>query len=289
VNASVCLLVIGDLGSAGEMSLSTLPKINSSRICVCSNPSGKKWLTSHAPDEVKALLCFHDTISDDFKFTHLQKKTEYSEYRTSDFRMLTLLKWDLLIDSMQSHPETKAVAFSDLDVYWINDPGIHVARLESSKSLMFVQDDSSELRPAWCCTGVMFWKNTKESLVKLNELHDFHLEQISTGNLQDDEDTFNQVTSNNPGFMDFQRLPREEFLVGRHFNKLIFSAKRFGVVYCFHANYLTGLNRKFDSLNAVSRHLEFGKFPWKELIKFASIPIYRRLKNRFLRELSKNE
>ena len=285
MNASVCLLVIGDLGSAGEMSLSTIPKINPSRICVCSNPSGKKWLISNASEAVRALFCFHDGIAYEFKFTHLQNKTGYSEYRTSDFRMLTLLKWDLLIDSLQSHPETKAVAFSDLDVYWMNDPGIHVSRLESSKSLMFVQDDSSELRPAWCCTGVMFWKNTRESLTKLKELRRAHLEKISTGNLQDDEDTFNQVTSNNPGFMDFQRLPREEFLVGRHFKKLVFSARRNELIYCFHANYLTGLNRKFDSLNAVNKNVEFGKFPWKELIKFVSIPTYRRLKNGILRRL----
>lgn len=287
MNASVCLLVIGDLGSAGEMSLSTLPKINSFRICVCSNLSGKKWLTSHAPDEVKALFCFHDRIVGDFKFAHLQDKTGYSEYRTSDFRMLTLLKWDLLIDSMQSHPETKAVAFSDLDVYWMNDPGIHVSRLESSKSLMFVQDDSSELRPAWCCTGVMFWKNTRDSLTKLKELRRAHLEKISTGNLQDDEDTFNQVTSNNPGFMDFQRLPREEFLVGRHFKKLLFPGRRTEPIYCFHANYLTGLNRKFDSLNAVNRYVKFGKLPLKELTKFVSIPTYRRFKSAMVRRLKR--
>ena len=287
MNASVCLLVIGNLGSAGKMSLSTFPKINPSRICVCSNPSGKKWLTSHAPDKMKALFCFHDRIADEFQFTHLQKKTGYSDYRTSDFRMITLLKWDLLIDSLQAHPETKAVAFSDLDVYWMNDPEFHVSRLESSESLMFVQDDSSELRPAWCCTGVMFWKNTKDSLIKLNELRRAHLEKISTGNLQDDEDTFNQVTSNDAEFMDFQRLPREEFLVGRHFKSLLSPGHRTEPIYCFHANYLTGLNRKFDSLNAVNGYVEFGKLPLKELTKFVSIPIYRRFKSAIVRRLKR--
>jgi hypothetical protein len=287
VNASVGLLVIGDLGRAGEISLSTLQKINPSRICVSSNPSGKKWLINRAPESLHELICFHDRIADDFIFKHLRKKTGYSEYRTSDFRMLTLLKWDLLIDSLQCHPETKVIAFSDLDVYWINDPGPIISRLENSKSLMFVQDDASELRPTWCCTGVMFWKNSNDSLVKLNELRQSHLEKISTGILQDDEDTFNQVMRDNPEFMDFERLPQGEFLVGRHFKKLIFSAQRLGTVYCFHANYLTGLNRKFDSLNAVNRHLEFGKFPLKELIKFVSIPIYMRLKNRILRRLRK--
>jgi hypothetical protein len=287
VNASICLLVIGDLGSAGEVSLSTIPRVNPSRICISSNPSGKNWLMNHASDDLAKLFCFHDTIIGEFKFPHLQKKTAYSEYRTGDFRMLTLMKWDLLINSLQTHPETKVVAFSDLDVYWMNDPEIHVSRLENTKTLMYVQDDASELRPTWCCTGVMFWKNTKESLIKLNELREAHLEKISSGNLQDDEDTFNQVTSKNPGFMDFERLPKDEFLVGRHFKKLVFSSSRTEPIYCFHANYLTGLNRKFDSLNAVNRLLEFGKFPWKELIKFMSIPAYRRLKNGILRRLKR--
>jgi hypothetical protein len=240
---------------------------------------------SHASDDLATLFCFHDRIVEEFKFSHLQKKTGYSEYRTGDFRMLTLMKWDLLIDSLQTHPETKVVAFSDLDVYWMNDPGIHVSRLESSKALMYVQDDASELRPTWCCTGVMFWRNTKESLVKLNELREAHLEKISVGNLQDDEDTFNQVTSKNPEFMDFERLPKEEFLVGRHFMKLISLARRNDVVYCFHANYLTGLNRKFESLEAVSRYTEFGQFPWKEFIKFVSLPTYRRIRNGLLGRL----
>jgi hypothetical protein len=287
VNASICLLVIGDLGSAGEVSLSTIPRVNPSRICITSNPSGKNWLMNNASDDLAKLFCFHDTLIGEFKFSHLQKKNTYSEYRTGDFRMLTLMKWDLLIDSLQTHPETKVVAFSDLDVYWMNDPDIHVSRLENAKTLMYVQDDASELRPTWCCTGVMFWKNTKESLIKLYELREAQLEKISSGNLQDDEDTFNQVTSKNPGFMDFERLPKEEFLVGRHFKKLVFLASRTEPIYCFHANYLTGLNRKFESLNAVNGLLEFGKFPWKELMKFISIPTYRRLKNGILRRLER--
>jgi hypothetical protein len=285
VNALVCLLVIGDLGSVGKLSLSSLQEINPSRICVTSNPSGKKWLLSITPECLMSKICFHDSVAEKFEFKYLQEKSSYSEYRSKDFRILTLLKWDLLIASLENHPESKAVLFSDLDVYWMDDPDIFLSHLEASRSLMFVQDDASELRPSWCCTGVMFWKNTQNSLVMLKKLREIHQERIEKGFLQDDEDTFNRYISEFPNSLEFERLPKEQFLVGRHFKVLLFSGKATDTKYCFHANYLTGLNQKFDSLDAVDSYIRRGKFPWKELIKILTIPVSRRLKNGTLRRL----
>ena len=279
MNASVCLLVIGDLGSAGKLSISTLERINPSRICIASNPSGKKWLLSVTSESLVSKFCFHDDIAEKFEFEHVQKKSSYSEYRSKDFRILTLLKWDLLFDSLHSHPESKAVLFSDLDVYWMDDPDIFLSRLEASTSLMYVQDDASELRPSWCCTGVMFWKNSAKSQVMIKQLREIHQDRINNGCLQDDEDTFNQYVREFPNSLAFERLPKEQFLVGRHFKKILFPSETRDPKFCFHANYLTGLNRKFDSLKAIDEYTQHGKFPLKELIKFLSIPMFRRIKN----------
>ena len=279
MNAAACLLVIGDLGDAGALSLRSLEVVNSVRICVAANSVGKDWLLSTASNSIKDLLCFHPGVTENFEYKSLEIKREYSEYRSKDFRLLTLLKWDLLIDILYSHPDTEVVLFSDLDIYWMSDPHKHVSRLQASKSLMFVQNDSSDLRPLWCCTGVMFWKNTQDSIKFLRMLRERHQTRIASGNLQDDEDTFNQFVSESPCLLDFERLPADEFLVGRHFRKLLSTKDARDTPCCFHANYLTGLDRKFNSLNAVDQYIRNQKFPWVEMVKFMTIPKLKRIHN----------
>jgi hypothetical protein len=279
MNAGVCILVIGDLGETGKLSLETLQNINPARVCITSNSTGKDWLLNAAPESIKKLFCFHPKVFENFEFKYLEDKKEYSEYRSKDFRILTLLKWDLMKESLQSHPESEALLFSDLDIYWLEDPNDYVSRLKSSKSVMFVQNDASRLRPNWCCTGVMFWKNTDQSVKFLSELRNRQKFRIESGMLQDDEDTFNQYISEPTSLLLFERLPIERFLVGRHFTKLFFGSSKNRRQFCFHANYLTGLNRKFESLQSIDKYIRKGVFPWKELIKYLTIPRLKRIRD----------
>jgi hypothetical protein len=279
MKANLCLLVIGDLGEAGKLSLSTLIAISPTRVCVAANTKGKEWLLGATPDSTRGVFCFHDSITQNFEYSFLEAKEDYSEYRTQDFRILTLLKWDLLDASLRSHPDSDTILFSDLDIYWMQDPDEYVSRLKSSNSTMFVQNDASDTRPLWCCTGVMFWKNNQTSINLLAQLRERHKSQIASGFLQDDEDTFNQLISDDSCSLDYERLPSSQFLVGRNFTHLFFKGSKKETQYCFHANYLTGLNRKFDSLNSIDRFKRTGTFPWKELMKFLMLPTLRRVLN----------
>lgn len=286
MNGAVCLLVIGELGEAGRVSLQSIQNLNPNRICIAANSAGSVWIRESIPLTLAERMCFHSDVTDNFEFKEFQLKSEYSEYRSQDFRILTLLKWDLLIESMKAHPEARTVLFSDLDVYWVRDPQEVASQLIESKSLLYVQDDSSKARPSWCCTGVMFWRNATESIVQIEKARGQHKHEIEIGKFQDDEDTFNQIISAPYSTLRFERLSQEEFLVGRNFGKVILASGIKSKIFCFHANYLTGLDRKFKSLDAMVKFFENGKFPWRELLLFFVEPKLRRVRMSIKRRLS---
>lgn len=282
---SVCILVIGDLGKTGSLSLNTLVNIDLNRLCVLANESGKRWLHENIPSELKSKLCFHDEPLEEFEFKHVVLKENYSEYRSMDFRILTLLKWDLLRSSMRIHPGTEMLFFTDLDVYWFRDPKPLMKSISETEHNLYIQDDSSKSRPLWCCTGVMFWKNNSYSQVKLEELHSLHRHQIEAGHLQDDEDTFNQFITSSTKEISFSRLSQNEFVVGRNFGKIILNRSLRERTICFHANYLTGLDRKEKSLSAVHKLHTLGTYPILEMLRFYFLPKLRRIREGIKRRL----
>jgi hypothetical protein len=288
MNGAVCLLVIGELGEAGRNSLQSIQNLNPKRICIAANRAGSAWIRESIPLALAERMCFHPEVTDNFEFKEFEMKSEYSVYRSQDFRILTLLKWDLLIESMKLHTETNAVLFSDLDVYWVRDPEVVVSQLIESSSLLYVQDDSSKARPSWCCTGVMFWKNDLESIVEIEKARAQHKREIEIGRFQDDEDTFNQIISAPYCTLRFERLSQEEFLVGRNFDKVVLISRIRKKIYCFHANYLTGLDRKYKSLDAMKKFFENGKFPWRELTHFFIESKLRRVRMSIKRRLRWN-
>jgi hypothetical protein len=287
MEANICLLVIGDLGETGKLSLSTIMNVNPKKICVAANPAGTKWIENNTPQALRDRICMHNSLLENFEYKQFDLKSEYSEYRSSDFRILTLLKWDLISDSMKHHQGSATILFSDLDVYWFKDPSFTIDEMKSSKSDLYIQNDASDKRPQWCCTGVMFWRNSISSLSSISELRSWQKRKIEEGNLQDDEDTFNQflVESSNP--IAFTRLPESEYIVGRNFAKMFLARNYRNQKVCFHANYLTGLTRKFRILSSVHKYFQQGVFPIQALVHFMLMPKLRRLTDGVKRRLKR--
>lgn len=287
MEANICLLVIGDLGETGKLSLSTVLSVNPKKICVAANPAGTKWIGSNTPQALRDRICMHNSLLENFEYKQFDLKSEYSEYRSSDFRILTLLKWDLISDSMKYHQESETILFSDLDVYWFKDPSFTIDKMKSSKSDLYIQDDASDKRPQWCCTGVMFWRNSTSSLSSISELRSLQKREIEAGNLQDDEDTFNQFVVNSSNPIAFTRLPESEYIVGRNFARMFLVGSYRSQKVCFHANYLTGLTRKFRILFAIHKYFKQGTFPIQALGHFMVMLKLRRLSSAVKRRLSR--
>jgi hypothetical protein len=279
VNLNVGLLVIGALDKSGQISLNSLDMVSGNRICIAANTPGKVWLEKSSTKSVKNRFCFHNEIVEKFSLLDLNAKGSYSPYRTTDFRKLTVLKWDLLSDSILKHNDSDGVIFSDLDILWLKDPKVELEKLLTGKTSMVVQNDSSQARPEWTCTGVMAWLNTTENLHELEMLKNLHLSEISSGHYQDDEDTFNQYITDKNTSLKFNRLSKEGFVVGRNFLNLVFERNGFNQkeMICFHANYLTGLARKTESLQAVKDWTSNRNIPWMETIRFLLFPKYQKL------------
>jgi hypothetical protein len=285
MQVNLCLLVIGDLGETGRISLQTMSNLEVAKVCVAANPSGIEWLKINSPSGLAGKLCLHHEILANFEFKQFNLKSDYSEYRSLDFRILTLLKWDLLAESMRIHTDVQTVLFSDLDIYWFRDPFETIECLTKSNHTLFVQDDASKNRPTWCCTGVMFWKNNERSLYSIAALRNLQKERIEAGEPQDDEDTFNQLIHLENSSLEFERLNQMEYIVGRNFMKMLTSSDFSTRKICFHANYLTGLSRKQKLLTAVDKHHIHGKFPLAESFLFIIKPKLRRIREGIKRRL----
>ena len=284
---NICLLVIGALDKSGQISLNSIDIVSAKRICIAANEPGKMWLEESSPQSLKNRFCFHAEIVKNFSLLDMSDKDEYSPYRTTDFRKLTVLKWDLLKDSIIKHKDSDGVIFSDLDILWLRDPKVELENLLTDETSMVVQNDSSDTRPEWTCTGVMAWLNTSENLRELEMLRNLQISEISSGHYQDDEDTFNQYITDKNTSLKFKRLSKEGFVVGRNFLNLVFEKNGFNQnrLICFHANYLTGLVRKTESLHAVKAWTSNHNIPWMETIRFLFFPKYQKLLIRIRRVL----
>jgi len=256
------------------------------RICIAANSAGKDWLRATAGKNLRDKFCFHDEIVEKFASLDLSAKSNYSLYRSNDFRNLTLLKWDLLRDSILQHNDSDCAIFSDLDILWLADPIDELKKSFNGGTSMAVQSDSSRNRPGWNCTGVMAWLSTEENILEIERLRNLQESQISSGQLQDDEDTFNQYVSRSVVSLNFSRLPKEGFVVGKDFLNLVLQKNGFNRrnIFCFHANYLTGLHRKGESLQAVKVWTEDKTLPVIEIARFIFMPRIRKVTARLRRD-----
>ena len=110
-------------------------------------------------------------------------------------------------------------------------------------------------------------------------IRSFHAKKILLGEIQDDEDIFNQLMHLNTIDAETQRLPDQEFVIGNKFQKMILRSIffRHSQPFCFHANYVIGLNRKLEFLIAVQNFYEHGTWPWKLFIRITKSRISSRL------------
>ena len=278
MNTSVALLVIGELNEAGAISLKSIGKITHQKICVAANKSGVNWITKAADQAMLKSFCFHGEILDNFEFPNLKLKSKYSEYRTTEFRHLTLLKWDLILDIFNKHPDINHAIFSDLDIFWAANPITRIKQIHNSNTSMLVQDNSTKERPDYVCTGIMSWQRSNETLETLALIRQYQSNKLKKGDIQDDEDSFNQYFRAGKINQDVVPLPPNEFVIGRNFPRIFkqsISPKNV-TVYCFHANYALGLTEKLQFLLAVKNYYSNGKIPWKELFLFYIAPIHEK-------------
>lgn len=260
----LALLVIGNLGETGEISLKSLMKQAPERVCVLANDSGENWLTT-LDWLVNGSICFHTVKQNRSKSnTEVSSLTNYSEYRTTNFDLLTSLKWHLILDVMDKHKNINRVVYTDLDIYWRTKPSDEVFLDQSCN--VWVQYTPSKIRTQWFCTGIMSWPNSKDSVSALKKLINDQNLSFESGDPANDEVIFNKCYENLA--IEVKKMPINKYLVGKEFNR-VFIAPRFFFPHliCFHANYFVGNDLKAKILKVIEIRLS-SKYKWIIFVPF---------------------
>jgi hypothetical protein len=265
-NFVIALLIIGDLGESAAISLESLVRLGASRLCVLSDGAGELWIKKYLKVYKLPQLCLHhpkesDLTALDLKFAESNK---YSNFGSESFIKLTVFKWFLIRESMRTHSDTDATLFSDLDVFWTRLPSQVYFENRSSSYLALIQDDSPRhTAKEHFCTGVMYWKNSKESEKILLELFENQKKDIKLGKLVPDEPTFNRwfKKSNRP--RGIEPLFKNEVVIGHRFVDLCMRRNSFDFkdFSAFHANYVVGENRKALLLRSLLYRIN-GNYKW---------------------------
>jgi len=245
---NLALLVIGDLGSAGSISLKSILALKPNKIYILANESGKLWLKKNFDLKDDVFYIIDVKLITAGKHNPVLGLRDYSQYRTQNFDILTAMKWDLLHYIFENFPSVNQVLFSDLDIYWTNYP--EKESLEVKSLHLKSQTVPENKRNNWFCTGIMYWFRQDNTLSILKKLSRLQAEKFLGGESMNDEVLFNSFYNSLGVRVD--SLEQDEYLNGVDIFKLLISKrKRFLKIKCFHANYVTGLDNKFFLLNLV--------------------------------------
>jgi hypothetical protein len=277
----IAILVIGNLGETGKISIKSLMKLEPERVCVVSNNSGKNWLNSLNLLN-NELLCFHRIKESCVDINNVILSLEhYSSYRTLNFDLLTSLKWHLILEVITEHADTHRVLYSDLDIYWRARPSEEI--IYDLSDNIWVQYTPSNLRKNWFCTGIMSWSNSANTKVALNKLIYNQNYSFNSGNPANDEVTFNQSYDTLP--IEIKKMPTKEYLIGKEFNKIFIAHFiYFPNLVCFHANYIIGNDLKAKILRIVKIRLS-SKITWIRYVPFVIAFNFKDLFSRIVRRL----
>ena len=248
------LLIFGQLGDSARISLQSILRNSSSKICIGGDRAGLNWAISQVPEVDKSRLCIHSIPRKYLQAFGLDGSENYmySNFGQERFIKLTTFKWYLLHSVLTQHKQLDLVVFSDLDVIWLSPPTQKLGTCNIDNNLALIQDDTPQgAKYKHFCTGIMFWFNKVESIQALAELYAQQFMQNNTGALIPDEPTFNRWYESRNSINKISVLPTESFVIGHKYFKFIISRNHtFQNLTAFHANYVIGEKAKYRRLRS---------------------------------------
>jgi hypothetical protein len=262
----VSLLAFGRLGESARLSFESIASLDCASINVMGDTDGIEWCVSLAKElKVKVKIHMPERINLEKAGIYESAGRGYSTFGSDHFMRLTAFKWDVIRCTLQGNPSSFGVLFTDLDVIWVKEPQTLLANSFDIAKFMSIQKDSLKTngggKPHYC-TGVMFWKNCKESVDALKMLFNMQLEQNLERGLRNDEQVFNRWLNESDFFEKVEALPSEKFVIGhRYFQVLLNKGFDSKEINCFHANYVIGESRKLNRLFSIKARKD-GRWVW---------------------------
>jgi hypothetical protein len=246
-----CIVVYGDLGKAGIISLRSILNLPNSRICAMTDQQGKSWIELNLGNKGKD-ICYHTVKSSNLVFS--LKSNGYANFGTENFAHVMTLKWTLIKESLLENDNLGLVIYTDLDIYWRKVPDKNLAFFTDTHKFAAFQDDSNQFGTKFCA-GIMIWKNLEYSIILLDELQNYNYELLKINPKITDENALNNLCRTKLGFDYFMSLPGNDFVIGHKLLHLLLKIKPFNFksFTAFHANYCIGLEQKDALLKIASR------------------------------------
>jgi hypothetical protein len=268
------ILVIGNLGTSGEISLKSMLSLNPKRICYLADQKGESWLveTLNQNNANIKILCSHKVNKTHYEQLSINQDLQSRYFGQEDFIRITPLKWLVINQSLVKHNKEKFIVFSDLDVLWLK------SQIISNSKKIQIQDDSWELTgKQHYCTGIMVWPNSDSSIKMTRQIYLFQRNLIIQGNLLPDEPAFNTFINKYDNTNLIAPLNKDIFIIGHRAKAILKKDK--GVLdaaTAYHANYFVGNYQKKIVLKTVLSRRNNGKY-W--IFGYTAINLFK-LKNR---------
>jgi hypothetical protein len=253
-----CVLVIGDPGRLGFLSLQSMFSTHPVKICALVDSLGSFWIDKFEAD-TDAHICKHQ-IQPEHTWVLADSLSEltYESFGSPKFFRLMYLKWVILQECIKENSHGRYLIFSDLDVVWFQKLQNYLHDFDSSSAKFALQDDSTNARN-YFCPGIMIWKKTIEAQISLNMIQDFHYNELTTNPFLPDDKAINKWLALDQNDKDLYVLPRHGFIIGHRIYKLLLgvSGYQFSRLIAFHANYSIGSAEKILKAKAVIKSLKF--------------------------------
>ena len=232
--------------------LSNLSRNPINRVCIMTNNSNFELLNKECK-QLGIKLCLHasDSILTYYqlKNTNDNVKDSPESFFSKKFAYITVLKWILLIEVLK-HDDNSPIIFTDSDIFW----NVNCKSKNSILNNLLIENEFMTQQDGKVyCTGIMTLQKTDKNFELINNLLDYHLSQLSSKTLND-QDIFNDYVKKNN--LQINYLPSNLFLIGRDISKSLTKLSNLNTPIAIHANYIVGHKAKFKVLNLIKIYLE---------------------------------
>ena len=177
----------------------------------------------------------------------------FQNYGSYEYNKITHTKMNILRDAIEKF---NFIHFIDSDVVCIHEPPIEIYKKYEKYDIMF-QYDCADTNPPfdnWICTGNTTFRNTEKTLYLLNKISEY---QLIYPNLNDQECLRKYFDDNNiKDIRDEKKVhiyvyPIINYMNGYMINNDIHKIQE--DTYFFHANHVSGNNKKIDLLKKINQ------------------------------------
>jgi hypothetical protein len=256
------LLVIGDLGEMGSLSLKSITDLGYRNIHVMADQPGKEWMVNQA-EQMRLSPKLYDLPIDIACRLSSFHTDYYSDFGNSKFFQLMYLKWILIVEVLKATPKGCFVVFSDLDVLWNNS-------IEDSLEFYFSNSrvnvagqldwntESVEIKK-YLCPGIMIWKNSDSSISMVEDIRGFHETKLLDDKNFPDDKAINSWMQIDKNHEKITFLSPNDFIIGHRLIALLAETSNFRLknFKAFHANYCVGEVRKRFRIKMLNSVLKF--------------------------------